>query len=618
MTIKSFRFFLVTLCASAVTAIAQPPDTLRFSQLSDKTDLFALGTITHTPISTLPPDAWKELSSQPRKTFNSSTIGFTTDVYWLGFILRNDSQETQHRLLSMENPQIDFLTLYQFYSNDSILIKAEGGDKVPFNTRPLLNRNFIFLVTLKPEEVASFFLRVDKHDSALSMPVFLWDPQAYAAKDYQDNLGFGLFFGMSLLCAIYALLVFIFLRSTLYLWYFLWIVFSFLYMFTALGFSFQYLYPELPNINSYFRVYLEVFGCIIFAKFAQQFLNIRYYFPTINRWINYILLFLLSLIVASPVALGFFSQISAFLLPTINTVFVVSGILIFYAAFGSFSKQTSTSTFFFLAFGSLAAGVGFVIFAEFGWVSESSFALNPVMVGSMVELFIFSIGLTYQIRNVYNERNQLSLSIAKQQKALLKAYVEGTEKERERISRELHDDIGSRLGSLKRFINNNQTQTTSLEQQIDILCHDVRTMSHQLAPPSMRITGFRQLIQKHLEETVRDEQLQVDVQFYDVPENLSPETTHQLFRIVQETLANVLKHAEASELDLQFFVHDEELVMTIEDNGKGFDILKTSQGIGLQNMKARTESLNGTMEISSQPGKGTSIIVKIPLNSSHA
>lgn len=616
MTIKLFKFFLAALCGFALSATAQPSDTLLLRQLPSQTDLFALGTITHTITTATPQDAWKELATLPRKTFTSSTIGFTTDIYWLGFILRNNTEEIQQRLVSVENPQIDFLTLYRVHSTDQIRKEAEGGDKIPFHARPFINRNFIFPVTLKPGEVAAFLLKVDKHDSALSMPVFLWTHQDHAAKDYQNNLGFGLVFGMSLLCAIYALLVFIFLRSSLYLWYFLWIAFSFLYMFTALGFSFQYLYPDLSSVNSYFRVYLEVFGCMIFAKFAQQFLNIQQYFPTIHKWINYILLFLLSLIVVSPVALGFFSQISTLLLPTINTVFVVSGLLIFYAAFGSFSKQASTSIFFFLAFGSLATGVALVIFAEFGWVSESSFALNPVMVGSTVELFIFSIGLTYQIRNVYNERNQLSLSIAKQQKALLKAYVEGTEKERERISRELHDDIGSRLGSLKRFINNNQTE--SLEKQIDILCHDVRTMSHQLAPPSMRITGFRQLIQKHLEETVRDGQLQIDVQFYDVPENLSPETTHQLFRIVQEAVANVLKHAEASELDLQFFVHDQELVMTIEDNGKGFDSQHGSQGIGLQNMKARTESLTGTMEVSSQPGKGTSIMIKIPLNSPQA
>lgn len=616
MTIKSYKFLLVALCAVALSATAQPSDTLLLSQLSSKADLFALGTITHTPITTTAPDAWKELSATPRKTFSSSTIGFTKDIYWLGFILQNDSEETLQRFVSIENPQIDFLTLYRFQPVDNFLIVAEGGDKIPFHARPLINRNFVFPIALKPGEAAAFLLKVDKHDSALSMPVFLWNSQDHAAQDYQNNLGYGLIFGMSLLCAIYALLVFIFLRHTLYLWYFLWIAFSFLYMFTALGFSYQYLYPNLSNMNSYFRVYLEVFGCMIFAKFAQQFLNIQYYFPAIHKWINYILLFLLSLIVVSPVALGFFSQISTILLPTINTIFVVSGLLIFYAAFASFSKQASTSMFFFLAFGSLAAGAGLVIFAEFGWVAESTFAFNPVMVGSTVELFIFSIGLTYQIRNVYNERNQLSLSIAKQQKALLKAYVEGTEKERERISRELHDDIGSRLGSLKRFINYNQSQTESLEQQIDILCHDVRTMSHQLAPPSMRITGFRQLIQKHLEETIRDGQLQVDVQFYDVPENLSPESTHQLFRIVQEAVANVLKHAQATELDLQFFVHDQELVMTIEDNGKGFDSQHASQGIGLQNMKARTESLTGTMEVSSQPGKGTSIMIKIPLNSS--
>lgn len=613
MTIKSFSLLLFLLCVSVVAVPAQSVDTLRLSQLPDKADIFSLGTITSTSVTTQVQDAWKLLSSQSKRKFSSPSIGFTKDIYWLAFILQNDSQEIQQRILTVENPQIDFLTLYQVLSADSILFKTETGDKKSFQQRLIENRNFLFPLTLNPGESQCFLLKIDKHDSSLSMPVFLWDSFSYAAKDYKDNLGFGLFFGMSLLCALYALLVFIFLRSSLYLWYFLWIGFSFLYIFTALGFSFQYLYPDSSTINSYFRVYLEVFGCLIFAKFAQQFLTIHYYFPVVNRWINYVSVFLLSLIVTSPVALGFFSQISSILLPMINICFGIIGFLIFYAAFGSFSKQRSTSIFFFLAFSSLMIGVGLVIFAEFGWVPEESFSMNPVMVGSIVELFIFSIGLTYQIRNVYNERNQLSLSMAKQQKDLLKAYVEGTEKERERISRELHDDIGSRLGSLKRFISTNDTPNKTLEDQIDILCNDVRSMSHQLTPLSMRITGLRQLVQQHIQEVAKHQSLQLDVQFYDIPENLSAETTHHLFRIVQEALTNVLKHAQASEVDLQFFVHDQELVMTLEDNGKGFEVASKAQGIGLQNIRVRTESLNGNLEISSQPGQGTSLMIRVPL-----
>ncbi len=256
-----------------------------------------------------------------------------------------------------------------------------------------------------------------------------------------------------------------------------------------------------------------------------------------------------------------------------------------------------------------------LIASEFGLIPVESLSINPVLIGSSLETFIFSVGLTYQLSKVYNERNQLSLGLAKQQKELLKAYIEGTEKERKRISRELHDDIGSRLGSLKRFISKNESQNLTLEKQIDILCNDVRAMSHQLAPASASITSFRQLINQLLEETSQQE-LKTDVQFYDVPKTLSPETTHHLFRMVQEAISNVLKHAHATELDLQFFAHGNEMVMTIEDNGRGFDPKSNARGIGLQNMKARTESLNGTIEISSNPGNGTNIMIKIPLEAS--
>jgi signal transduction histidine kinase len=87
-----------------------------------------------------------------------------------------------------------------------------------------------------------------------------------------------------------------------------------------------------------------------------------------------------------------------------------------------------------------------------------------------------------------------------------------------------------------------------------------------------------------------------------------------LYRITQELINNVLKHAEAKNVSLQIGQRDEKIILMIEDDGKGFDVLAHKDGYGLHNLNARTQLMNGTMVIDSQVGKGTSVLIEIPYN----
>jgi signal transduction histidine kinase len=87
----------------------------------------------------------------------------------------------------------------------------------------------------------------------------------------------------------------------------------------------------------------------------------------------------------------------------------------------------------------------------------------------------------------------------------------------------------------------------------------------------------------------------------------------QLLRILQEAVQNTLKHANAGRVDIQLFHHEGELVMTIEDDGLGFDPQTTERGAGLRNMRLRAEKLGGELEVSSAPDRGTSVMVSVPV-----
>jgi signal transduction histidine kinase len=150
-----------------------------------------------------------------------------------------------------------------------------------------------------------------------------------------------------------------------------------------------------------------------------------------------------------------------------------------------------------------------------------------------------------------------------------------------------------------------------LTKQVDSLCTDIRNLSHQLAPQSIRFNSLSQMIEQQI-YLLHQAGIAVNFQQYDFPENLNLGTKGELLRIMQEALNNILKHAHAKHVDIQLFKHDKQLVITIEDDGRGFDETNHQAGIGLANMRARAESLDGTMEVSSKPGQGTSILLTIP------
>ena len=93
--------------------------------------------------------------------------------------------------------------------------------------------------------------------------------------------------------------------------------------------------------------------------------------------------------------------------------------------------------------------------------------------------------------------------------------------------------------------------------------------------------------------------------------------THEIkttiFRITQELLKNIIKHAEANEVIVQLTIEDDEIILIVEDDGIGFDISKQHKGIGLQNIQSRTNYINGKLEIESTPGKGSTFTILLPI-----
>lgn len=203
--------------------------------------------------------------------------------------------------------------------------------------------------------------------------------------------------------------------------------------------------------------------------------------------------------------------------------------------------------------------------------------------------------------------------------------IEAEEKERKRISRELHDRVGSLLGALK--LNYNAIE----EQHGDVLhasldAHkavksilqesivEVRKISHNMAGGLIEQFGLSNAIHQLIATLESSGKMSVDFYDTDLNDSLSPHQEITAFRIIQELVGNVLKHAQATSLEISLNRSDDQIIVMVEDDGKGFDVRTKSGGIGMQNMQQRIESIGGKMYIDSHEKSGTSVILEIPVN----
>ncbi len=202
----------------------------------------------------------------------------------------------------------------------------------------------------------------------------------------------------------------------------------------------------------------------------------------------------------------------------------------------------------------------------------------------------------------------------------LKATLDGEEKERRRLSRELHDGIVSYLSVIQMNLSALPERypvlkgaedfcdiLKQLEQGID----ELRDTSHNLLPDMLQSVGLKESIEVYCEKVSKISNLAIDFQWIGESLNLSDEFQLNAYRIIQELIQNIIKHSGASQVFLQFNTFHEMLTITIEDNGKGMvDSLDTQgRGIGLQNLKDRIQLLQGTMEVEKHQ-QGTTVYLE--------
>jgi PAS domain S-box-containing protein len=209
---------------------------------------------------------------------------------------------------------------------------------------------------------------------------------------------------------------------------------------------------------------------------------------------------------------------------------------------------------------------------------------------------------------------------------LTRRLTNAQEKERTRIARELHDDIGQSLAILRiqmlragqpvsGMMGKRHPTITDLCNDLKLLAEKVSRISHQLHSSELEYLGLAVAIQSHCREFSVQYKIAVDCSCTNIPEDLDSLLALSLLRIVQEALHNAAKHSQAKSIQVAVKGSDTDLSLLIADDGVGFDLegAKLAAGLGLISMRERIHLAHGQFEIVSAPGKGTRITARVPL-----
>lgn len=254
-------------------------------------------------------------------------------------------------------------------------------------------------------------------------------------------------------------------------------------------------------------------------------------------------------------------------------------------------------------------------------ISKKNYLLAGIV---LLIVFISLLVLSAWLRIRLKQKARFQQEIMKQQELASKAVMAAEEKERQRIARDLHDGVGQMMSVAKmnlsafesdlKFVNADQQESfEKIISLVDESCREVRNVSHNMMPNALLKNNLAIAIKDFIDK-IEKRSLKVRVYTEGLDDRMDSNLEIILYRVIQECVNNVIKHAEASRLDISVLKDKQGISATIEDNGKGFDIGDKDrfEGIGLKNIITRIEYLKGIVDFDSSPGRGTLVALNVP------
>jgi len=199
---------------------------------------------------------------------------------------------------------------------------------------------------------------------------------------------------------------------------------------------------------------------------------------------------------------------------------------------------------------------------------------------------------------------------SRQKQISIDAFIEGEEKEKARIGRELHDGIAQEIVGIKLAMYQ-QNADANLIEELNRISLDIRNISHELMPQTLKEYGLKLAIDDICQKILTPSGIQYELHSNLSEERMANKIEITLYRIFQELVHNIIKHSKATEVLVQLRKMNNHILLVVEDNGKGMTEDK-KKGIGISNLKSRVQLIDGNLQYDSSENEGTTAIVRVP------
>ncbi|KXX70210.1 7TM-DISM domain-containing protein [Flammeovirga sp. SJP92] len=542
-------------------------------------------------------DLWEDSNSK------GLSRGPTEEASWYRLMLKSN-KEVQ-KVLYFNYTLIPNLEIWVFSSEgDSLHYFGGTGSPARLQSLGISEKGYSYIIDFKKGEEKTIYFRMDGQGWPIHSEVFLFDVPSFLESNQNE------FYIISFLRAVVITLlsigffIGILSRQPVFLLYALTFGIGIFFAECEIGLFIDLFGAEYHDANYIMRHFFNLVYIISLVYFYNLFIPEERFFKKFLSWFSpsfliYSVISVITLVASSSPVVVYVNFIAIVIISWVS--FFVSSVILY----KNRNHSILSKYLFVVQMSRLVIIAMFVTLPHMGVIQRASYTDYVYYIFIVYESVVYFYLLLKRSITIYNEKIELKKAMLEKHKLYSKAVLEGQEKERNRIGRELHDSIG---GNLALFNKSDSNMSQEAKNILTDTMDSIRNLSHELISPSFHHISFRESI-IDLVSKYNSERQKVVVQFHDWPEITNKETKHHCFRIIQELIHNASKHSQAETVFIQFFGNDDGIGnIYYEDNGVGFDTNNVRGGIGLNNIDFRSASIGAKLTIESSV-KGT--IVKI-------
>ncbi|TYO94191.1 signal transduction histidine kinase [Elizabethkingia miricola] len=554
----------------------------------------------------------------PEVSINSGVAG---NYYWLTFTIKNTSGSENNLFYKFNYPFLNNVEAYRLTSSGFKRFMKTGAES-EFDTRDYPYHDFVFPIRLETGESAVFLIMAERIGERFSTTPELISNKLFKEEEQRLYIIIGVIVGIMFFNTVINLCLGISLGDRIHYLYAAYVMAALFWVLSSVGADYQFLFPHCPLIFSISQFSAGAVTMILMAQLGIAFLELKrnsiksYYILNLFKW-----LLIFSLI--SKIGLDLWSSEQQKAIKITGNLYLIAiagiAISIIWAAILRVKQGFRPGWFYLAAVCFLAASIFktcYVILTT----NDLSVLVSPptsIQIGLIIESLIIFAGIIYRYSVLKKEKKELAIKLTNQKLEMTQNIIAAQEEERKRLAQDLHDDLGATLSTLLLHITNQHDiiNNPHNERSIEITqkaLADLRNISHDLLPKDFSTIGLFQTLKNRTDELNSFALIRFWLNIDGEDKQLNEIQSVILYRIINELINNTIKHAKASQANIDLIIADENVTLIFEDNGIGFNDHNNLKGIGLKNIHSRVAFLGG--QINTDYNKqGTTVIIVVPL-----